>query len=123
LPDDDNKLIFIKHKQVIGYSYVFNKDDYTYVVLSKNNVIDLNLNNVRKLTDINVIANPPEYNIMNLDENEMVYFFFKDEFMMSGEYPYCTYYIKSKIDNNIIRPSTKFFIVDEDFKMSPSDFK
>jgi len=122
LPDDNNKLIFMKHEQAIGYSYDFNKDDYTYVVLSKNNVIDLNLNNVRKLTDINIIVNPHEYNIMNLDENEIVYFSFIDELMKPGEYPFCTYYIKSKIDNNIIRPSTKFFVVDKEFKMSRSDF-
>ena len=123
LPDDDNKLIFMKHEQVLGYSYFFNKDDYIYAVLSKNNVMDLNLNNVRKLTDINTIVNPPEYNIMNLDENEIVYFSFKEEPRIPEKYPYCAYYVKNKIDNKIIQLNNVFFVIDKDFKMSTLDFK
>jgi len=51
----------MKHEQAIGYSYDFNKDDYT--LYSRNNVIDLNVNfnNIKERTDIDTLFKKHEY--------------------------------------------------------------
>jgi len=130
LPDDNNKLIFMKHEQVLGYTYDFREfrknDCFFYTIISKNNIMDLNLNNIKERTDIDIVIKPPEYIIENLTKDEVVYFYYQSPLPnLIQEYPdnFCTYYVRSKIDKKILRLNKVEYFVDKGFKMRSTDFK
>jgi hypothetical protein len=99
LPNEENKLVFKENKQVLAYCYNYKEDDKIYTIISRKNIISLDISNSKFLDG-------QEYTIdqlLTLSENESIYYCSKFMNLFADEFDgnYTEYIVKSNIDDKV----------------------